>query len=75
VVAAVTERLNPLAQAKSTGELAHFAEGDRVHFTTTDGSVMHGWVLRLHKKTASKRTDAGQRWKGSPGLLRKTAPR
>ena len=40
-----------------------------------DGSVKHGVVLRLNKKTASVRTDEGQNWKVSPGLLRKTATR
>lgn len=69
----VVERLNLLAQAKSTVELAQFAEGDRVQFTASDGNVKHGVVLRLNKKTASVRTDEGQSWKVSPGLLRKTA--
>lgn len=67
--------LNLLAQAKSTVELAQFTEGDRVHFTATDGSVKHGIVLRLNKKTASVRTNEGQSWKVSPGLLRKTVTR
>ena len=71
----VVERLNLLAQARSTVELAQFAEGDRVHFTASDGSVKSGIVLRLNKKTASVHTDEGQNWKVSPGLLRKTAPR
>lgn len=55
----VVERLNLLAQAKSTMGLAQFAEGDRVQFTATDGSVKHGVVLRLNKKTTSVRTDEG----------------
>lgn len=71
----VAERLNLLAQAKSTVELAQFAEGDRVHFTPSDGRVRHGVVLRLNKKTASVRTDEGQSWKISPGLLIKAAAR
>lgn len=71
----VVERLNLLAQAKSTVELAQFAEGDRVQFTASDGGIKHGVVMRLNKKTASVRTDEGQSWKVSPGLLRKTAIR
>jgi hypothetical protein len=71
----VVERLNLLAQAKSTVELAQFAEGDRVQFTASDGSIKYGIVMRLNKKTASVRTDEGQSWKVSPGLLRKTATR
>ncbi|MBN9368945.1 MAG: hypothetical protein J0H59_18225, partial [Comamonadaceae bacterium] len=35
----VVERLNLLAQARSTVELAQFAEGDRVQFMASDGSV------------------------------------
>lgn len=69
----VIERLNLLAQAKSTVQLAQFAEGDRVHFSTPDGTQKHGVIVRLNKKTASLRTDDGQNWKVSPGLLRKGA--
>lgn len=69
----VVERLNLLAQAKSTVQLAQFAQGDRVHFTTPDGADKHALVLRLNKKTASVCTDDGQHWKVSPLLLRKTA--
>ena len=71
----VVERLNLLAQAKSTVQLAQFAEGDRVEFTTQDGTVKHGVVVRLNKKTASLRTDDAQNWKVSPALLRKAAVR
>jgi hypothetical protein len=68
----VVERLNLLAQARSTVDLARFAEGDRVEFTTHDGVIKPATVLRLNKKTASLRTDDGQSWKVSPQLLRKT---
>lgn len=69
----VVERLNLLAQAKSTAQLAQFAEGDRVHFTTNDGSLIQGVVVRLNRKTVSLRSDDGLNWKVSPVLLRKTA--
>lgn len=68
----VVERLNLLAQARSTVALAQFAEGDRVQFSASDGSIKHAVVLRLNKKTASVRTDEGQHWTVSPSLLRKT---
>jgi len=45
----VLERLNLLAQARSTVQLAQFAEGDRVEFTTHDGLVKRAIVLRLNK--------------------------
>ena len=67
----VVERLNLLAQAKSTVQLAQFSEGDRVGFTTQDGTLKRGVIVRLNKKTASLRTDDGQNWKVSPGLLSK----
>ena len=35
----VVERLNLLAQARSTVQLAQFAEGDRVQFTANDRSI------------------------------------
>lgn len=68
----VVERLNLLAQAKSTAQLAQFSEGDRVSFTANDGAIKYGTVLRLNKKTVGLRTDDGQQWKVSPGLLRKS---
>ena len=67
----VVERLNLLAQARSTVHLAQFSEGDRIEFTMNDGTVKRGIVVRLNKKTASLRTDEGQQWKVSPTLLRK----
>jgi len=67
----VVERLNLLAHARSTVQLAQFAEGDRVEFTTNDGALKRGSVVRLNKKTASLLTDDGQQWKVSPALLRK----
>ncbi|KAA0911377.1 hypothetical protein [Pusillimonas sp. ANT_WB101] len=68
----VIERLNLLAQAKSTVQLAQFTEGDRVSFTADDGTTKHGTIMRLNKKTAGLCTDDGQQWKVSPGLLRKS---
>ena len=59
----VVERLNLLAQAKSTMQLAQFAAGDRVNFTANDGSVKFGSILRLNRKTVSLVTDDGQQWK------------
>ena len=50
----VVERLNLLAQARSTVQLAQFAEGDRVEFTTQDGSVKRAVVVR--RFTARGRT-------------------
>ena len=70
----VVERLNLLAQAKSTVQLAQFTEGDRVHFTTSDGVTKFGLIVRLNKKTASLSTDDGQNWKVSPHLLTKARP-
>jgi hypothetical protein len=49
----VVERLNLLAQAKSTVKLAQFAEGDRVQITESDGCVNQGVVLRLNKTHAA----------------------
>ncbi|QNP49107.1 hypothetical protein [Diaphorobacter aerolatus] len=71
----VIERLNLLAQVKSTVQLAQFTEGDRVEFTTNQGVIKRGTIVRLNKKTASLRTDDGQDWKVSPSLLRKASDR
>jgi hypothetical protein len=67
----VVERLNLLAQARSTVGLAQFAQGDRVAFTLKDGNVKTGVITRLNKKTASVITDDQQQWKVSPHYLRK----
>lgn len=69
----VVERLKLLQQARSTVQLAQFAEGDRVQFTTHDGVVKRGRVMRLNKKTVNLLTDDGQHWKVSPDFLRKLA--
>ena len=69
----VVERLNLLAQARSTVQLAQFTEGDLVQFTTREGTVKQGTVVRLNKKTASLLTDDGQHWTVSPALLRKSS--
>lgn len=68
----VVERLKLLAQARSTVQLAQFAQGDRVSFTANDGMERQGTVLRLNKKTVSLRTDDDMYWKVSPGLLSKS---
>lgn len=71
----VVERLNLLAQARSTVQLAQFAAGDRVEFTANHGSIKRATVLRLNKKTTSLLTDDAQNWTVSPAMLRKlTAP-
>ena len=70
----VVERLNLLAQARSTVQLAQFAEGDRVQFTANDRSIKLGMIMRLNKKTASVLTDDGQNWKVSPALLHPHTP-
>ena len=70
----VVERLNLLAQARSTVQLAQFAEGDRVQFTANDRPTKHGMIMRLNKKTASVLTDDGQNWKVSPALLHPQTP-
>ncbi len=67
----VIERLNLIAQARSTVQMAQFAQGDRVSFIASDGTEKQGTILRLNQKTVSLRTDDDQRWKVSPVFLRK----
>jgi transcription elongation factor len=70
----VVERLNLLAQARSTVQLAQFSEGDRVEFTDNEGATRQATVLRLNKKTATLLTDDAHHWKVPAGLLRKLSP-
>ena len=51
----VVERLNILAQVKNATQLAQFAQGDRVSFTTSDGTLKNGRIMRLNKKTVRDR--------------------
>jgi len=67
----VIARLKELEQAKDTAQLAMFALADRVEFTTNEGEVKQGFVVRLNKKSVSVRTADEQDWKISPTLLRK----
>lgn len=41
----VVERLNLLAQARSTVQPAQFTEGDRVEFSANDGTLKRGTVI------------------------------
>jgi hypothetical protein len=65
----VVDRLNLLAQARSTALLADFHVGQDVRFTGPDGRVIRGRIQRLNKKTASLVTADGERWNVAPGLL------
>lgn len=65
----IVDRLNLIHQARSTAMLSQLAVGDRVHFRCSDGGCKTGVILRLNKKTASIRTDDGQRWNVHPAYL------
>lgn len=67
----ITERLNLMAQAKSTLLMADFHADERVHFRGTDGISKSGVIIRLNKKTASIRTDDGHLWNVFPGFLKR----
>ncbi len=67
----ITERLNLMAQAKSTLLMADFHVGARVCFQGTGGVLKSGVIFRLNKKTASIRTDDGHLWNVSPSFLKK----
>jgi hypothetical protein len=65
----IVERLNLIAQARSTSQMIRFTKGDRVGFQAPDGRMLEGIVLRLNKKTVSVNTDDGHQWNVAPGLL------
>lgn len=70
----IVERLNLLAQARSTVMLAQFSVGDRVSFPSARGERKTGVIIRLNKKTASIATDDGQHWNVHPGFLTAVRP-
>lgn len=65
----VVDRLNLLAQARSTVLLADFHVGQRVGFKAPDGRALRGRIRRLNKKTASLVTDDDERWNVAPAFL------
>jgi hypothetical protein len=65
----IVQRLNLLAQIKSSTLMARLNLGDRVRFTLQDGQSVTGRVMRLNKKTASVLTDDGVGWKVAPAHL------
>jgi hypothetical protein len=65
----VYERLQLVAQARSTVMLSQFRCGSRVTFLDKVGLRKYGVITRLNKKTASILTDDQQRWKVHPSLL------
>lgn len=66
----IIDRLNILAQVKSSVKMAAFHNGQRVSFVGPDGIERNGQITRLNKKTASVTTDTGHQWNVAPGLLR-----
>lgn len=72
---AIIERLNLMAQAKSTLLMADFHAGERVRFQGPDGISKAGVIIRLNRKTASIRTDDGYRWNVFPGFLQREPAR
>ncbi len=67
----IIDRLNILAQVKSSVKMSVFHNGQRVCFTPPDGLERKGHIVRLNKKTASITTDDGHQWKVAPGLLKR----
>ena len=65
----IVERLNLIAQARSTALMARFHTGDRVEFRTSSGEWKTGVIRKLNKKTAAILTDDGQDWNVSPAFL------
>jgi hypothetical protein len=65
----IIERLNLIAQARSTALMSRFNTGDKVGFRSPDGDWKNGVIQKLNKKTATVLTDDGHRWNVSPGFL------
>ncbi len=66
----IVERLRLMRSARQLVELAHFTVGMRVEFTTDDGRVLQGEIVRLNRKTATVCCNPSGHWRVSPTLLR-----
>jgi hypothetical protein len=71
----IADRLNLIAQAKSTVLMAEFHAGERVCFQEKAGVMKSGVMIRLNRKTASIRTDDGYLWNVFPGFLKRESER
>ncbi|MEY2342073.1 hypothetical protein AB4090_08190 [Acidithiobacillus sp. IBUN Pt1247-S3] len=65
----IVERLQLIAQERTTTLMISFTRGDRVSFQGPDGLTHEGVVLRLNKKTISVLTERRQQWNVAPALL------
>ncbi len=68
---AIVARIKELNAIKAQSQLQQFRVGNQVQFMSSEGDLIIGTIVRLNKKTISLVTEAGARWKVSPGLLRK----
>jgi hypothetical protein len=68
---AIVTRIKELNIIKAQSQLQHFRVGNQVQFTSSAGDLVIGTIVRINKKTISLVTEAGARWKVSPGLLTK----
>ena len=69
----IITRLNYLEQRSAQEAMLKFAPGERVHFTSKDGSLIEGVIIKYNRKTVVIATDGGKRWRVSPGFLSKIA--
>jgi hypothetical protein len=69
----IITRLNYLEQRRAQEAMLKFAPGERVQFTSKDGSLVEGVILKYNRKTVVIATDSGKRWRVSPGFLSKSA--
>lgn len=69
----IVGRLKMLRGLRRFEQIAAFRPGDRVAFMSDirDG-VVSGIVVRCNQKSVTLRTDSGEQWRVSPGLLMKT---
>ena len=69
----IVERLQFIRSARHLTELARFAVGMVVEFTTDDGRTLEGKITRLNRRTATICCTPSGHWRVSPALLRTVA--
>ena len=65
----IVDRLKLLSQQKTTENMARFHVTQRVRFTSSEGAVKTGRVIRINKKSVSVITYDDEKWNVSPVLL------
>jgi len=65
----IVARLRLMQQIRSHGQMMNFHLGQRVHFTSSTGELIRGFIKSHNRKSVTIITDTGIPWRVAPGFL------